>query len=90
MSFLELYIWVVRGRYLEEDSVMGLKGFRMVSMFERLTRWERLRKETEAKRFGVNAKTIQRDIDCSKEESFWFAHTLNNDRVADLLFVLPV
>ncbi|MCL6444442.1 MAG: WYL domain-containing protein [Alicyclobacillus sp.] len=50
-------------RPLREDVVTEVKGFRMLSMFERLSRGEVLRKETEAKRFGVNGKTIQRDIE---------------------------
>lgn len=40
-----------------------LKTTRMLSMFERLTQGELLKKSAEAERFGVNVKSIQRDID---------------------------
>jgi predicted DNA-binding transcriptional regulator YafY len=39
------------------------KGFRLLSMYERLNKGELLRKDTLARDFGVTAKTIQRDID---------------------------
>jgi predicted DNA-binding transcriptional regulator YafY len=41
----------------------GNKGFRLLSMYERLNRGELLRKEALARDFGVTKRTIQRDID---------------------------
>lgn len=41
----------------------GSKGFRMLSIYERLNRGEQLQKAQLADDFGVGAKTIQRDID---------------------------
>jgi predicted DNA-binding transcriptional regulator YafY len=38
------------------------KGFRLLSMYERLNKGELLRKEALARDFGVTAKTVQRDI----------------------------
>ena len=45
------------------DKSAFLKSTRMLSMFERMTQGELLEKSVEAERFGVNAKSIQRDID---------------------------
>lgn len=39
------------------------KGFRLLSMYERLNRGEELNKQTLSDEFGVSLKTIQRDID---------------------------
>ena len=39
------------------------KAFRLLSMFERLSKGEKVAKKTEAERFGVTTKTIQRDIE---------------------------
>lgn len=47
----------------KSDNSAFLKTTRMLSMFERLTQGELLEKSVEAERFGVNPKSIQRDID---------------------------
>lgn len=39
------------------------KGFRLLNIYERLNKGERIKKEQLAADFGVSAKTIQRDID---------------------------
>lgn len=46
-----------------ENSSAFLKTTRMLSMFERLAQGELLKKSVEAERFGVNVKSIQRDIE---------------------------
>ncbi|MFD3449424.1 helix-turn-helix transcriptional regulator [Microbacteriaceae bacterium 4G12] len=39
------------------------KSIRILSLYERLSKGELLKKDKEARRFGVNDKTIQRDLD---------------------------
>lgn len=41
----------------------GNKGFRLLSIYERLNKGEMLNKAKLAEMFGVGVKTIQRDID---------------------------
>lgn len=41
----------------------GNKGFRLLSIYERLNKGARVNKEALASEFGVSAKTIQRDLD---------------------------
>lgn len=41
----------------------GNKGFRLLSIYERINKGELLKKDQLAKHFGVTPKTIQRDID---------------------------
>ena len=49
------------------------KTVRLISMFERLTKGEMIRKADEARRFEVDIKSIQRDIDDLREyfQEFW-------------------
>ena len=49
------------------------KTVRLISMFERLTKGEMIRKADEARRFEVDLKSIQRDIDDLREyfQEFW-------------------
>ena len=42
---------------------MDKKAYRILNMFNRLIDGERITKAEEAKHFGVNGKTIQRDIE---------------------------
>lgn len=44
-----------------------LKAYRILSLFRRLTRGETIQKATEAKRFNVTEKSIQRDLDTIRE-----------------------
>ena len=48
---------------MEHDKLGLPKMFRLLSLFERLAKGEAIRKTTEAARFGVDPKSIQRDID---------------------------
>lgn len=41
----------------------GNKGFRLLSMFERLNKGETLNKQQLANSYGISEKTVQRDID---------------------------
>lgn len=48
---------------LEGGASPEMKGFRMLSMYERLSQGEVLNKKSEAAYYGVNEKSIQRDIE---------------------------
>lgn len=49
------------------DQDIRLKTYRILSLFRRLTRGETIQKATEAKRFNVTEKSIQRDLDTIRE-----------------------
>lgn len=54
----------MRGDYMNDTFDFGTnKGFRLLNIYERLNKGERISKEQLAKEFGVSAKSIQRDID---------------------------
>lgn len=48
---------------MENREARLIKTFRLLSLYERLTKGVLIRKAEEAKRFGVDPKSIQRDID---------------------------
>lgn len=57
-----------------EKAMQGFpKMIRLLSLFERLAKGETIRKAEEAARFGVDMKSIQRDIDDLREyfQEFW-------------------
>ena len=58
---------------MEKNMVGRTKTIRLISLFERLTKGELIRKAEEARRFGVDLKSIQRDIDDLRVyfQEFW-------------------
>ena len=65
MSNKFAYNWSVQkgAIFLDIEKASLPKMIRMLSLFERLTKGESIRKAEEAARFGVDAKSIQRDIE---------------------------
>lgn len=65
MSIKFAYNWNVQkgAIFLDIEKASLPKMIRMLSLFERLTKGESIRKAEEAARFGVDAKSIQRDIE---------------------------